>query len=169
MKKLLMYTLLVATIATGCETLPDAEIKLSPVYPISGEWWVKYEFDDGSGVIDDYYGVGYTRLLTFNTAANTPDSVWMTDEGNFWDFKVKVPINVKARTFAVTDGEDLSYGDDTTISNGLVTERSDGDEFHMEIQWASDPTTTYVVSGRRVKGFLDGSGNTSYEADYPGE
>jgi hypothetical protein len=160
----LLYLILVALVIS-CETLPDPEYEYSPVYPVSGEWWVTYKFDYG-GVVDDWYGVGYTRLLTYNTAANTADSIWITDNGNFWDFKIKCGVNVPARTFSVADAYDMIWDDPTTITNGEVIEREDGDSIYMEIVWASDPTTTYICSGRRVKGFLDADEHDGYEVDY---
>lgn len=143
---------------------PDMEY--SPVWPVSGEWWVTYEFDDGTGNIDDHYGVGHTRLLTYNDADDAGDSIWVNDNENFWEFIVKAGVNVEAKTFSVTEGKDLVWDDNTTITKGQVFELEGGDSIYMEIVWASDPTTTYIVSGRRVKGFIDASGSTSYEADY---
>jgi hypothetical protein len=164
-KYFLLY-LILAALVVSCETLPDPEYEYSVVWPVSGEWWVTYKFDDGTGNIDDWYGVGYTRLLTYNTAANTTDSIWITDNYNFWQFKVKAGLNLNQKTFAVDNGTDLISDDPTTISNGRVIEREDGDSIYMEIVWASDPTTTYICSGRRVKGFLDANEQDGYEVDY---
>ena len=160
----LLYLILVALVIS-CETLPDPEYEHSTIWPVSGEWWVTYKFDFGSG-LDDWYGVGYTRLQTFNTSANNADSVWITDDGHFWDYKVKAGLNMGQKTFAVDQGIDLIWDDTTSISNGQIIERVDGDSIYMEIVWASDPTTTYICSGRRVKGFLDAEGHDGYELDY---
>ncbi len=160
----ILYLILVALVIS-CETLPDPEYEYSSIWPVSGEWWVTYKFDFGSG-LDDWYGVGYTRLQTFNTSANTADSVWITDDGNFWTYKVKAGLNLTQKSFAVDDGTDLMYDDGTTITNGQIIERADGDSIYMEIEWESDPGTIYICSGRRVKGFLDANGHDGYELDY---
>jgi hypothetical protein len=160
MKKIIVYIFSLVFILSACDTLPDPEVKTAPTYPVSGEWWVTYKFDDGSGVLDDYYGVGYTHLQTMNTAANTKDTIWITDNGNFWDFKVKAALNLPAKTFEITSGNDIQFGDDTSIRNGLVVSRVDGDSIYMEIEWASDPGTIYQCSGRRFRG------GASYEEDY---
>lgn len=178
MKARLIYILMLIGIVFACETLPDPEIEYSPIYPLSGEWWVTYELDLG-GTVDDHFGVGHVRLLTYNTAANTPDEMWINDGANFWDFVVKAPITaIGERSFGGDTLDNQSYESRVLVQNGRVIERPDGDSIYFEVKfdddadWLQDPPedspyhNTYIVSGRRVKGFLDGSGNTSYEADY---
>ncbi len=164
MKKIAIYISILFFFAYACE-LEDPEVDHSPTWPLNGEWWVTYRVDVG-GELVDIYDWGYTRLLTFNTAATTADSIWITDQGNFWTFQVKAGINLQAKSFSVTEGTEIVYDDATTIQNGQVVEMAGGDSIYMEIEWESDPGTIYVCSGRRVKGFLDNSGGTSYEADY---
>jgi hypothetical protein len=160
MKKSILYISALLFIFSSCDTLPEPEMEVAATYPVSGDWWVTYKFDDGSGVIDDYYGVGYTQLQTMNTAANTKDSIWIDDSGHFWDFKVRSGLDLTSKTFGVVAGSDLQHDDDTSITNGQVIQLVDGDSIYMEIEWASDPGTIYQCSGRRVKG------GASYEDDY---
>jgi len=165
MKRIAFLLITILFVAVACEeNVPDTEF--TATYDASGEFWVTYEFDNG-GVIADWYGVGHTVLSISNTAANTTDSVWITDHGNFWDYSVKTACTLDPITYSVVDGIDLEYDDTTQISNGQLFPREDGDSIYMEIVWTSDPTTTYIVSGRRYKGFLTQSGNPSYYADYP--
>ena len=171
MKKLRfqIFIILLITGFVSCETMDDFEVEYSPAWPVSGEWWVTYEFDDGSGTIADYYGVGHVRLLTYGDADNIGDSIWVWDYDEFWATKVKAGLNVEARTFSVTAGQNFTYPSFVTIENGQVFEREDGDSIYMEVSFDDDATpygTIYYVTGRRVKGFLDGTGDTSYEADY---
>lgn len=164
--KILYITLSIfALVFFSCEK-DEPEVEYISTWPVSGEWWVTYKFDY-DGTVDDWYGVGYTRLLTFNTASNTGDSIWITDNGNFWQFQVKVPVNMGTKTFAINEGADIVWEDPTTITNGKVIELPDGDSIYMEIEWASDPGTIYICSGRRVKGFgYDTDYQGSYEEDY---
>lgn len=73
----------------GCRKLwdwnqpKDPEVEYSAIWPLSGEWYVLYQFDDGAGNIGDWYGVGYTTLFTYNTAAEDKDKMWISDAGNF--------------------------------------------------------------------------------------
>ena len=166
------FQILIILLITGfvsCETMDDFEVEYSPAWPVSGEWWVTWEFDDGTGDVSDHYGVGHVRFLTYGDVDNTGDSLWAWDYGEFWDIKVKTGLNVTSRTFSVSEGQNVAYDSKVTLQNGLVIEREDGDSIYMEIGFDDDATpysTTYIVSGRRVKGFLDGTGSTSYEADY---
>ena len=168
--KILKYMLILTGLIfamPGCETYPEFEQDNSVTYPVNGEWWVTYKYDDGTGNVDDHYGAGYTILYTYNTSSNAKDKIWIDDQGNFWDFKVKADLDLNSRTFNIAEGEDITYNDTTTILNGQVIELEDGDSIYMEIEWASDPGVIYVCSGRRVKGFTkNGKGSKSYEADY---
>ena len=166
------FHLLIILLITGfvsCETMDDFEVQYSSVWPVSGEWWVTYEFDDGAGNIGDHYGVGHVRLLTYSDTRDKGDSIWVWDYDEFWATKVKAGVNVASRTFSVSEGWNNTYPSRVTIANGKVIERAEGDSIYMEIGFDDDATpyeTTFIVSGRRVKGFLDATGSTSYEADY---
>jgi hypothetical protein len=165
MKSKVIFLILFLFMVSACEeNVPDMEVTVP--YEALGQFWVTYAFDDGEGNIEDWYEWGHTLLYISNTSANTSDSVWITDDGNGWQFQVKCGITLNPVTYSVIDGIDLIYDDTTTINGGKLIERQDGDSIFMEIEWSTDPGTIYHVSGRRYKGFLDESGNPSYEADY---
>lgn len=146
-KKLLNYgfLFLILLFIASCEK--EIETEYQDAYPISGTWWVTYKFDDGSGTIDDWYGVGYTKLFIYNTSLEK-DMVFIEDHGNFWDFKVKAKYS--GETFSITNGYDYQHDDTTTIAKGKIINK---DSIYMEITWASDPTTVYYCTGRRYDGF----------------
>ncbi|MCK9206979.1 MAG: hypothetical protein M0P66_07705, partial [Salinivirgaceae bacterium] len=182
MKKLLFFIFIVGFIGfvSSCSLLHDwnqqeePEIEYSPVWPLSGEWWVVYRFDDGSGVVDDYYGVGHTLLFTYNTANNDVDQLWISDGGNidvdhanFWSFCVKSPCNVGTKSFAgadlvsTADGGGVPYDITVNVTNGKVIQ--DGgispsgvvcDSIYFELEFQDDPGTIYQCSGIRKTGFL---------------
>src|SRR5690606_7459443 len=92
-----------ASVLTGCQK-DEIDIDGTAVEPMAGEWYVKYELPDANGVYEDPYGIGYTKLLTSNTAANTPNEMWLGDlfinprevdtrsaasSGEFWTYMVK--------------------------------------------------------------------------------
>ncbi len=173
--KIHILLILLFTGFMACEKMEEYEPEKGPVWPVSGEWWVTWEFDLG-GTVADHFGFGHVRFLTYNTAANNADSIWCWDYGQFWDMKVKTGLNLPNRAFSVTEGKNKAYDSRVTIQNARVYEREDGDSIYMEILFNDDAdwTTgtpspyhnTYIVSGRRVRGFLDSSGSTSYDADY---
>lgn len=159
MKKITLFLITLLFVAGACEeNVPETEF--TATYKASGEFWVNYVETDGTAH-------GYTILSISNTADNDPDSVWITDDDNFLEFQVKVGCTLDPVTYAAEAGADIVWGDDTSIRNGKLIERADGDSIYMEIEWASDPGNIYTTSGRRYKGFLDDDGNPSYYADYP--
>ena len=149
MKKIRIIFFSLATILIiglmGCEK--DIVVEYADAYPIAGTWWVTYQFDDGAGNIGDWYGVGYTKLFVYNTSLDN-DSIWIDDHDNFWQYKVKSFYT--GSTFSVDQGNDVRWGDATTVAKGQVI---DNDSIYMEIEWASDPGTIYICSGVRYDGF----------------
>ncbi len=157
MKKILIisFTLLLGFMMS-CDKMKDPTVdfvNLGKTLP--GEWWVTYTVDGA-----DVYG--HTVLTTSNTAANTSTEMWVTDNGNFWQFQVKANANAESNTFSVVEGADIIWDDNTTITDGKVIINGGmskagnvTDSIYMEIEWASDPGTIYVCSGVRRTGFLD--------------
>ncbi len=176
MKKILNLVLIAAVLlsVTSCTKLyemnqpKEKEVEYSAVWPLAGEWWVVYRFDNGSGVLDDYYGVGHTQLLTYNTAAEDNNKLWISDAGNFWTYTTKANCNVDAATFSGTDVQNTAdnggalYDIKMTITDGKVIK--DGgksasgvvcDSIYFKIEYADDPGTIYHCSGVRRTGFLE--------------
>ena len=140
----------------------EPEVEYSAIKTLSGEWYVVYRFDDGDGNIDDWYGVGYTPLFTYNTAAEDTDKFWISDAGNFWSYTVKSSCNVDAKTFNGADLASTAYELDVQITNGKIIE--DGvsclsgvksDSIYFEVEFGDDPGTIYQCSGYRRTGFLE--------------
>ncbi len=143
----------------------EVSTEYSVVWPLAGEWFVTYQFDNGTGVVDDWYGVGHTTLLTYNTADEDANKIWISDEANFWEYKVKSDCNVEENSISSADslvnnidGYDIKIN----IKNGKVI--ADGgkslsgvvtDSIYFEIEFADDPGTIYQVSGIRRTGFLE--------------
>jgi len=160
MKKIFLLTItLCLIILSSCQKDPVVEyVELGKYLP--GEWWVTYVVTDENGA--EVYNSGYSKLTTSNTAANTATDMWITDNGNFWQFQVKATANVEQKTFSVLEGTDIIYDDNTTVTDGKVI--VDGgitksgnvtDSIYMELEWASDPGTIYICSGVRRTGFLE--------------
>ena len=157
MKKILIisFTLLLGFMMS-CDKMKDPVVdyvNLGKTLP--GEWWVTY-------TVDGVDKGGHSVLTTFNTADNTSTDMWITDNGNFWQFQVKVNADVNSNSFSVIKGVDIVWDDSTSVSNGKIfidggiTKAGNvADSIYMEIEWASDPGTIYVCSGVRRTGFLD--------------
>jgi len=145
---------------SSCDMKDEFEQINSNVVEAAGEWWVNYSTEG--------YESGYTKMLTFNTADDNGDEIWISDENNFWVFKVKCPVNIDNLTFAGTDlvsaalwqGE--PYDIKINISNGKIIEavslQPSGaitDSIYFEIEFEDDPGTIYQASGFRKTGFLE--------------
>lgn len=84
------------------------EIGGTATQALAGEWYVTADAVDANGNVieggEDLFGVGKFLLNTYNTAANVDNQMWIDDNGNFWDFKLKITSDVKNLTFT-TNGE----------------------------------------------------------------
>jgi hypothetical protein len=157
------YILLAIAAITFASCQPDPEPGGTATQDVAGEWWVQYYEDDGAGNLTQLSD--YLKLSTFNTAANTPDSIWISDLAHFWDIQVKVPLNYSAKTFAIEEGDNVSYASKVTIRDGKVLlgqgKSSSGvktDSIYVKMLFDDDTTpygTIYVAAGHRRTGFLE--------------
>ncbi len=139
MKKIFYLAALLLTASfVGCE---KEDIEGTATESMAGEWYVQIDAVDENGdpiteTLDgspnsgeDYFGLGRTILLTYNTSANTPDEMWI-DDRNEWNMaevgsayyeeygftyptyavKTKVKINLNDLTFSSTESENFGAG-----------------------------------------------------------
>ena len=160
MKKTFLYLICLTFLGsfTGCDD--DYDVKNTSTVNMSGQWWAMHLVD---GV--DVYNSGMVQIETFNTAKDDGKEMWITDDGNFWDYKVKCPIDYDNLTFSgnslinAVDG----YAIEINISNGKImknaahsTSGTVVDSIYYEIEFADDPGTIYQV---------EGIGHTGWEED----
>lgn len=101
MKRNILYILSFALLFGffSCETeVPDPWY--SSTTELDGNWYVRYDHAT-YGV--DPFGVGFVENYTYNTSSNDGTEMWLEDHGNFWDYKVKVPVNTNDLTFGGVD------------------------------------------------------------------
>jgi hypothetical protein len=110
--KILGLSLLLVLFA--CQEDPD--IWDSSTVALDGNWYVTYDHESYG---NDPFGVGYTPLYTYNTAADNGQEIWLSDDDNFWSYKVRIPGNPEAGTFGSTD---------------VVTSVVDGYEIQVKIE-----------------------------------
>lgn len=162
MKRYLAYITILTSIVlyTSCDVKEDYVEIDSKVVEAAGEWWVNYSTDG--------YESGYTKMLTFNTANDDGSEIWVSDEGNFWPFKVKCPVNIQNLTFAGTDLVSVAlwqgepYDIKVSISNGKIIKKVSlqpsgfvADSIYFEIEFEDDPGTIYKAAGFRKTGFQE--------------
>ncbi|NQU53070.1 MAG: hypothetical protein HQ522_11085 [Bacteroidetes bacterium] len=169
MKKNIFYLIMAILIFASCDEKEDYEQINSSVVEASGEYWVQYNHEVYGA---DPFGYGYTKLLISNTAADNGIEIWLSDEGNFWDYKVKIPVNIDALSFgsdqvvtSIVDGYEI----EVKVTNGkIIYDAVDNldsgvtaDSIYFEI-WFEDleesteiPNDKMIVSGFRKTGFLE--------------
>lgn len=112
MKKVLYFAaLLLGFTLTSCE---KEEIGGTATEATAGQWYVTVDAADENGnLVDglqDLFGLGRVVMLTYNTSANNPNEMIVSDNAEFWDFKVKVNC----------DQQGLTFSNNTTENNNLV-------------------------------------------------
>ena len=120
---------------------------------LAGEWWVKTVGTDGSQ--SKYYA-----LSTFNTAANTTDSMWIDDGNRYYGLKSKINCNVSSLTFSSNNTPELYYGVQVTITQGKILKnaatapgsKDKTDSIYFKALFTGD-TTHYTYSGYKRTGF----------------
>jgi hypothetical protein len=163
MRKYITYILLsgLALIQVACQE--DPAPGGTNTEKAAGEWWVQVYADDGSGNLE-FVQEGYFKALTFNTAANN-DSIWVTDDGGFWDFQVKAHFSKSDNTFEVAEGTNISYESEVTITDGKVligkghsTSGVKTDSIYFVSSYSDDSPAygaEYIIAGHRRTGFLE--------------
>ncbi len=145
----------------------DPEVWDSKVLELSGDWFVRYDHESYG---EDPFGSGFTPLMTFNTAKDDGTEIWITDDGNFWDYKVKVNVNASNLTFgsdqALVNSVD-GYEIGVKIMNGkiiknAVTQPSGyvSDSIYFEIWFEDLEDATGIANDKLLVGGFKRSGFT---------
>lgn len=154
MKKYIFYFTLLALVVSACDLKEDYEVEKSKVVDAAGQWYVNYSTDG--------YESGYILLNTYNTAADDGKAFWITDDGAWWDYKVKCPINTNDLTFSGSDLANTAYDIKVKVLNGKVILKGGKsttgvvtDSIYFELEFEDDPGTIYKAAGHRRTGFLE--------------
>ncbi len=117
--KIIYLSLALGLLFTSCA---KDDIGMTATEPLAGQWQVTIDavLLDGT-VEEDFYGVGTSYVWTYNTSANTADEMWVSDQGYFWSYSVKVPCSVSGLTFGSSDWLDnYDYDSQVYINNGQI-------------------------------------------------
>ncbi|WP_089894250.1 lipid-binding protein [Kriegella aquimaris] len=141
----------------SCDEGGDPDPGATGVVEMAGDWYVQ-GFLDGEMIAD------YLQISTYNTAADDGTEMWIDDHGNFWDFKVKTPVNVSTLNFSgeTLDSDVDGYVITVSITNGSVTKKgatSSGgntvDGISFDAEFSDDPGTIYHLEGYKRTGLLE--------------
>lgn len=134
-----------AALISACgKNLPDTGA--TTAMKVSNEWWATLSQN----------GTPLTKVLkiaTYNTASN-PDSIWIDDLQNLWQFKVKANVDLTNMTFSTQKAQNQYYNITVNIANGKILPNAGHslsgnvtDSIYMEAEFSDDPGTKYVIAG----------------------
>jgi len=168
-KKLIIVCFLTA-LTVSCETYKDYEIEYSPVYPLCGEWLVRFTDTSVTPAVS-----GLFVLSTYNTADNNNNKMWIkvtstsTSAANAaytGRFTGKIDCDVSALTFTGENVPNTYYTTGTihtfTITGGLIIENGydtatggKSDKITFTVTDTRKPGKTITVSGFRRTRWLE--------------
>lgn len=168
MKKNIVPVVFLMLAIMGCDKKDDFVNEQSGVVELAGEWYVHYDHPVYGA---DPFGYGYTSIITYNTSADDGKEIWISDQGNFWTYQVKIPANVTSLSFGSQDtviNHIDGYDIKVLVRNGKIiknaSKRQSGaiaDSIYFEL-WFEDlegsteiANDTLLVSGFRRTGFLE--------------
>jgi hypothetical protein len=159
MKKITFLSIIAVFLLASCKKdLPT--IGGTAAQKLANEWWVTLD----QGGIQDFYGGGHFKLLTYNTAANN-DSIWIDDLANkdqSWVVKFKAAANFNDLTFSATNSPNAYYPITINLTDGKVLPNAGHsksgnivDSIHMKVEFSDDPGTIYEFNGTARTRFIE--------------
>lgn len=134
--------LILALLLLGWSCQEDYEEQLSSTYPISGDWTVRV--NDGTSLSDPFF------IKIYNTSFST-DSVWVDDNGEYWETKSKVKVNMNSLTFSGENTQNDYYDSQVSYANGKVIGK---DSIYFEVKYSDDDhNLTYIFAGHRKQSY----------------
>jgi hypothetical protein len=114
---------------------------------ISNDYWANLYLDG-----EPLYST-FKAFHIYNSSLSS-DSIWVDDDSNLWEFKVKCKADLKNLTFATTNAPNEYYSITATITDGkvlpLAGHSKSGkatDSLYMKVVFSDDPETTYEIKG----------------------
>lgn len=149
----------------ACSTETNEDAGGTYVEKLAGQWKVQIDVidDNGNVLYEDPYAMGDIYLYTFNTAANQKDTMWVSDEGNFWGMKMKVAVDLKNATFSAAAGTPYDEAGTGTVDmlegkvlfgQGKNVNGMPCDSISLKVKYSDDNYGfVYHISGTRFADF----------------
>jgi len=163
MKKILFLLFAAGLMLTSCE---KEKAGGTATEKTAGQWYVTVTAVDEAGETvyedEDLFGLGHFVLLTYNTNSNVNTEMWVDDDENFWEFKVKVDLDYNAGTFSTKDFvENQTYESGVKISDGKILfgaattpSGSPADSIVFYVDFDDDPyPSAYGYANYKISGF----------------
>lgn len=160
MKRLSIIAITITIIVfSACQKKPD--VGGTSTQKLANEWWVQL-FDPGGALV--YPTTYYGHIATYNTSGDTGNQLWVDDQGEIWDFKVKANANPSNLTFDVKNAVSVidNYHIKVTITDGKIIENGGKsktgvltDSIYMKVEFEDDPGTIYTIRGHARTRFAE--------------
>ena len=170
MKKIISI-ILFSTLATfgltSCDTETNEDAGGTNVEKMAGFWDVNVDAVKSDGTISkDPLGVGTISIMTYNTASNDLDSIFIDDSNKFYNIKFKVPVNYATKTFTCESkcyNPYVAGSGNAVVTEGAVLEDKGHnihnlpcDSISFKIKFDDDNNhLTYLIHGIRHSGFTE--------------
>ncbi len=170
MKKNIFSILSLMLLMLAASSCSKDEIGGTATQETAGDWYVTMAAvaEDGEVLDEDFYGLGYHHVLTFNTASNVETEMWLSDQeaSNYYPYKVKINVDPTAGTFQVEAGDNQFADNHVTVTGGKIVKNGTttpsgmpADYIEFYISFDDDQYAAYYgfphyrVSGYRYTGF----------------
>lgn len=121
MKKVLYLLMMCAGLVfTSCE---KDEAGSTATAALAGDWYVTVDAVDANGNVfaEDFFEIGHTHLITYNTASNIPTEMYVSDLGYFWEYTIRVNCDVNSLTFSSNGAvKNEDYDCMVTLEDGKI-------------------------------------------------
>lgn len=154
--------------ATSCEKDP---IGGTATQDTAGDWYVTMAAltESGEVIDEDFFGLGNFHVITFNTADDKSNEMWISDLENngYFPFQCKINVNTETATFQAEGSQNILDDNKVTITGGKIVkggaitpsgQKADAIEFFVSFD--NDPYPAaygykhYKISGYRYTGFV---------------
>ena len=171
--KISLFVISVFFALTSCETLKDPVVELGPVYPLSGQWVLRFIKPNPTTSADTtiFTSSNLTSVTasSYNDGSNSTNVMWFKLSGTLGfmkSFTVKVNCNVDTKSFDIASGANtvLSGGVSVStlkITNGQViidgwkTKSGVTDKITFKIEDSRTPGVIFTAEGYRKTGWWE--------------
>ena len=156
MKKIIFILSTSIVVLSSCQKFQEPG--QTSAVQVANEWWVTLD----SVGIQDYYGIGHQRILTYNTAAND-NNIWVDDNKQTYGFKIKALVDYSNLTFSTAQAGaaneyfvsgSTSFPETAIITDGKIFPKAAHskagnvvDSIHMKIEFSDSPGFIYEING----------------------
>lgn len=147
--RLIPVLVIIAMFSIACVKERDNDPGGTATENLAGEWWVQIKVNNAL-IVPDYF-----KILTYNTAENSPTKMWLDDFEHIWPFKFKIDVDPAAKTFTAANAAS-SYTNITVksatgkiledVSKGPVS-KAVTDSIYFEAEFSDDPGVKYQFTG----------------------